>query len=279
MRPKRLPFTSSNHAIRHFRHALSLDERRVKFQPNLWHRLAPNQFEASKDPELGSGYVGQETPRMVRRELDERWPYGDTGQSTTGEPMKESDVQEVWFSGCHSDIGGGVIPDSSAHALSSISLRWMLKECTKLQVGLLFDKAALRRAGFPPSTFHPPSVLQQLSTKQPKPSTSNTLEVPPPVMPSLDGMLGSELPGQAVSTPPRRSFETHTSEDHIRMTADELDKEEALLPIHDQARKFMWWPLELMPLMHPYQDEHGNWQRTVRYVTVVTLQVIVDRRV
>ena len=264
--PKRLPFTSSNYAIRHFRHALALDERRAKFQPNLWHRPAPNKFEASKDPELGSGYVGQDTPRLVKKELNERWPYVEAVQGPAGEAMKETDVLEVWFSGCHSDIGGGSVPDSDAHALSSITLRWMLKECTKLQVGLLFDKAALRRAGFPPSTFHPPSVLQQLSIKQPKSTSSpNTLEVPQPVMPSLDGILGLELPSEAPSASPRRSFETHTSEDHFKMTADELDKEEALTPIHDQARKFMWWPLELMPLVYTYQDEHGNWRKTVRY--------------
>ena len=270
MIPKRLPFTSSNHAIRHFRHALSLDERRVKFQPNLWHRPAPNKYQADRDPELGSGYVGQSTPRMVKKELDERWPYGE---GTVGEPRKESNVEEVWFSGCHSDVGGGSVLDSEAHALSSISLRWMLKECTRLQVGLLFDKAALRRAGFPPSTFHPPAVLQQLSIKQAKSPAPNTLEVPPPVMPSLDGILGLELPGAAAATLPRRSYETHTSEDHFRMSADELDKEEALAPIHDQARKLGWWPLELMPLMHTYQDEHGNWHKTVRCVPIVALLV------
>lgn len=270
--PKRLPFTSSNHAIRHFRHALSLDERRAKFQPNLWHRPAPNKYQAAKDPELGSGYVGQTTPRLARRELDERWPYEQTVQGAS-EPRKETSVEEVWFSGCHSDVGGGVIPDTEAHALSSISLRWMLKECTKLQVGLLFDKAALRREGFPPSTFHPPSVLP---IKQHKVLSSNTLEVPPPVMASSDGILGLELPGESAGASPRRSFEEHTSEDHIRMTADELDKEEALVAIHDQARKFMWWPLELMPLVQTYQDEHGNWHKTVRCVRAVRVLVVVD---
>ena len=264
--PKHLPFTSSNYAIRHFRHALSLDERRAKFQPNLWHRLAPNELEASRDPELGSGYVGQGPPRLVKKELNERWPYKEVHQDTVGETIKETGVKEVWFSGCHSDIGGGSVEDCDAHALSAISLRWMLKECTKLQVGLLFDKAALRRAGLPPSTFHPPSVLQQLSIKQPKSGPSNTLEAPhPPVMPSLDGMLGSVLTSGAPDAPPRKSFETHTSGDHFRMMADELDKEEAVVAIHDQARKYAWWPLELMPLVHTYQDTHGNWHKTVRY--------------
>jgi len=36
-----LPFTTSNDAIKTFRHALSLDERRVKFRPNMWHRPSP----------------------------------------------------------------------------------------------------------------------------------------------------------------------------------------------------------------------------------------------
>ena len=266
--PKRLPFTSSNYAIRHFRHALSLDERRTKFQPNLWHRLAPNKLQASRDPELGSGYVGQSPPRLVKKELNERWSYRDAVHGTAGKPYNETTVEEVWFSGCHSDVGGGSVQDSDAHALSSISLRWMLKECTKLQVGLLFDKAALRRGGFPPSTFHPPSVLQQLSIKQPKLPPSNILEVRPPVMPSADGILGRVLfdADKAPGAPPKGSLETHTSGDHFRMAADELDKEEALSPMHDQARKLMWWPLELMPWLHTYQDEHGNWHRTVRYV-------------
>ena len=64
------------------------------------------------------------------------------------------------------------------------------------------------------------------------------------------------------------------------MTAGELDKEEALTPIHDQARKIMWWPLELMPLVYTYQDEHGNWHKTIRYALFsdgsATLLAIVD---
>ena len=42
IRSKTLPFTTTNTTIRTFRHALSLDERRAKFQPNLYHRLTPD---------------------------------------------------------------------------------------------------------------------------------------------------------------------------------------------------------------------------------------------
>jgi hypothetical protein len=169
-----------------------------------------------------------------------------------------------------------MVPDSHARALSSISLRWMLKECTKLQVGLLFDNAALRRNGIPPSTFHPPSVLRQVSVKQPKASTSNIPEGPPRVLPSEDGMLGVQLLGETADASSRVSFESHTSEDHFRMTADELDREEATAPIHDQTRGFTWWPLELLPLVQTYHDDQGNWHKTVRCVLIVSLLVIVD---
>ena len=37
--PKRLPFTKANNHIRYFRHAISLDERRVRFKANLWNRV------------------------------------------------------------------------------------------------------------------------------------------------------------------------------------------------------------------------------------------------
>jgi uncharacterized protein (DUF2235 family) len=36
-----LPFTNSNRSIKTFRHALALDERRTKFQPNYYHRPPP----------------------------------------------------------------------------------------------------------------------------------------------------------------------------------------------------------------------------------------------
>jgi uncharacterized protein (DUF2235 family) len=36
--PRALPFTTSNTVVNTFRHAISLDERRSKFQVNLWNR-------------------------------------------------------------------------------------------------------------------------------------------------------------------------------------------------------------------------------------------------
>ena len=59
--PRTLPFIAHNTAIRTFRHALSLDERRVKFKPDYFH--------------------------------------GDGDDCT--EADGNTDVKEVWFAGCH----------------------------------------------------------------------------------------------------------------------------------------------------------------------------------
>ena len=62
--PHTLPFTNSNAAIRYFRHAMALDERRVAYQVNHWHP--------------GRRYDPEDTD------------------------SKKTDVREVWFAGCHS---------------------------------------------------------------------------------------------------------------------------------------------------------------------------------
>ena len=60
--PRDLPFTASNTAVRYFRHALALDERRATFQANYWHRC--------------------------------KFPHDNVERPQT-------DVREVWFAGCH----------------------------------------------------------------------------------------------------------------------------------------------------------------------------------
>lgn len=42
-----LPFTTSNRAIKTFRHAISLDEHRSRFRPNLFHRASSGQDQES----------------------------------------------------------------------------------------------------------------------------------------------------------------------------------------------------------------------------------------
>lgn len=68
-----LPNTSENPIVRHVRHALALDERRVRFQANPWNTLKSESSEAI-DP---------------------------TSHDQTGIPGDERSVKEVWFAGTH----------------------------------------------------------------------------------------------------------------------------------------------------------------------------------
>ncbi|KAJ3523483.1 hypothetical protein NMY22_g11420 [Coprinellus aureogranulatus] len=141
-----LPFTNSNKSIKTFRHALALDERRVKFQPNYYHRPAPNEQAAALDPEHGS-YVkkrsGSESTSSTLPVEDEelevpkcqffgRIPRKSKTTKALIEAKKDGavkaryvpenqlvrvvsekgevdDVLEVWFAGCHS---GKLVPIS-----------------------------------------------------------------------------------------------------------------------------------------------------------------------
>ena len=45
-------------------------------------------------------------------------------------------IEQVWFPGCHSDVGGGV----SSEGLSSLSLYWMISRMADYKLGLMLDQ-------------------------------------------------------------------------------------------------------------------------------------------
>ena len=51
-------------------------------------------------------------------------------------PQANMDIQQVWFSGAHSNIGGSYKPDKDGSLLSDIPLAWMLKEAKKAGLGM-----------------------------------------------------------------------------------------------------------------------------------------------
>ena len=99
IRPVRFFHLRHNPGVFDVRHALALDEKRSWFQCTTWGGL---------DRDLNQ--------RDGRRPCSPRaWkPEPNAGQM----------VKEVWFRGCHSDIGGGKAERQNAE----ITLRWMLRE-------------------------------------------------------------------------------------------------------------------------------------------------------
>ncbi|KAJ7740261.1 hypothetical protein DFH07DRAFT_982833 [Mycena maculata] len=112
-----LPFSANNSSIKILRHAVSLDEHRVRYLP----------------------YLCEPKP------------------SSTSLKAGAEDVLEVWFAGCHSDIGGGAVADGVARSLSDITLRWMVRQAMASECDIQFDNEALARAQISPTSSIEPS--------------------------------------------------------------------------------------------------------------------------
>ena len=85
--------------------------------------------------------------------LDEtRWKYSPRLYTDEGPPeLPGQTFRQVWFNGCHSDVGG-----SYARAeLSDIALRWMLDEAAAPGVDVRFDEATVSKiVGDPNGLLH-----------------------------------------------------------------------------------------------------------------------------
>jgi uncharacterized protein (DUF2235 family) len=91
--PQGLPNTRHNPIVNTVRHALSIDEQRSTFVQTSW----------------GWGDLDVET-----------------GCPLPTEAQRNKDVHEVWFTGDHSDVGGGY--EDAESGLAKISLKWMIGE-------------------------------------------------------------------------------------------------------------------------------------------------------
>lgn len=104
---EQLPRTTENPCVEYFRHALAIDERRRMFRPLHW-----------KEPQLFKSN-----------------PF------VSDEDASPQDIQQLWFAGVHSDIGGGYAENSSGAA--KYPLAWMIDEAR--DVGLLFREVMVKR--------------------------------------------------------------------------------------------------------------------------------------
>ncbi|OSD00889.1 hypothetical protein PYCCODRAFT_1436952 [Trametes coccinea BRFM310] len=238
--PRRLPFTSSNKSIRVFRHALALDERRARFQPNLFKRgskadaqrgTRPGDMPRSDTeyatrvpvaadphataPKQSGGGKGKST--LKKKENSERRKQREFERMFNSQDGCEwqgtTDVLEVWFAGCHCDVGGGSVTDDTPHTLARIPLRWMVRECFKTDTGIRFHAELLKQIGLDPAALHP-----------------IVIDRPPPIEPSSVHFESAAPPVPYT-------------------TEEEHEVRDALSPIYDQLdlAKY-WWLLEFLPM-------------------------------
>ncbi len=71
-----------------------------------------------------------------------RVPWGNTRERRETQAGEPEWLQQIWFAGCHSDIGGSY-PECESR-LSDISLGWMIEQVKALPAPLLLDESVLR---------------------------------------------------------------------------------------------------------------------------------------
>ena len=95
--------SSAAHAC-HFRHALALDELRVKFMPEYFHEMNSQTNDGKQYITTSLDVEHTATPASERREFT----VSDNGANGTGlsgdKKNNPTDIKEVWFAGSHSDV-------------------------------------------------------------------------------------------------------------------------------------------------------------------------------
>ena len=166
-------------------------------------------------------------------------------------------VEEVWFAGCHCDVGGqhptfdhklvslilsisstgGTVPDVCRHSLADIPLRWMVKQVVLSQCGVLFDDAALRRADIEISTIFPTDAYQ----------------------PTVGDVWNKRSQiSKSPTTSGREDANGHSGHD----AAEEFPADrDVLADCHDELKlRKGWWMLEMLPMKYAWQEANGKWK-------------------
>jgi len=163
----------------------------------------------------------------------------------------KTNILEVWFAGCHCDVGGGSVSNKTRHSLARISLRWMVRECFKANTGIMFHSEKLLDIGLDPTTLYP-FVLPR----------------PPPL--SVKEHRIPELPATPIPIQSHKYLtKQHHPEVHQRLleskvpflgTEEEEEVRDAVSPKYDQLHmKKLWWILELLPMKLRYQRSNDQW--------------------
>lgn len=137
--PLRLLDLAQNPMLQRARHAVSIDERRCFYLDNLW----------------GPAVDVQLPPVLIEHPPVPPFPV-------------TQDIQQVWFSGVHSDVGGSYPQLQSG--LANTTLEWMMGEAEK--AGAIFDPERQRMILGTPGPGEPTILTTALAPLYEKPKSS-----------------------------------------------------------------------------------------------------------
>ncbi|KAI5116432.1 hypothetical protein M0805_000211 [Coniferiporia weirii] len=310
--PRRLPFTKSNTCINTFRHALSLDEHRAKFKQNNYqfptkeeavldqviverqkkikHKHLRHNSKAVLEDIADAARHGAEVIKRVGSRSNSRKDDTDEGQEMRLEEMytnydKPTDALEVWFAGCHCDIGGGSVPNDTRHSLARITLRWMIRECFLTNTGIQFEADKLRDiAGIDPANLYPivkprppplpvpvPAPITPMNpAKAAKASMKAEKAKKRTVLAETENLQSSPMDasfGDKSEAPERTEEDRSVNSDDdggAFLGEEEEELRDALCPIYDQLKLAPpWWLLEILPMSEREQKDDGTWTKRI----------------
>jgi len=149
------------------------------------------------------------------------------------------------LAGCHADVGGGSHGTDEKDSLSSITLRWMIKECFAAKTGILFNEH-LQDIGL---KYDP--LSDNVYTDN---NPINLRDIPKDVAVNHRSAFFAVL----------EMLETYLPGIDLTLESKE-DSCDAVAPLYNQLELApFWWILELLPLLGTYQQEDGTWLRQRR---------------
>lgn len=240
--PRKLPLSSTPTCrASHFRHAMALDERRAKFKVSRYRQR---------------DYTG--------------WKVLAEDNEKDFEQDARTDVLEVWFAGCHADVGGGAVKNEVRHKLSQIPLRWMIRQCFDCDTGIIFKAPRLAEEGLDVHTLWP--QYSQLPKPSGAPPHKDLLER------KANGGLGAIIRRASVLEPvkhdePMGMHHVKLYEDHEKrkLSSDWIPEQvedyfDSMEKINDQLVDAKgWWVLELWPVKVRLQPKNSDgWIKKVR---------------
>ncbi|GAA6016791.1 hypothetical protein JCM11491_001808 [Sporobolomyces phaffii] len=243
--PRTLPFAQGTNYIRHFRQALSLDERRARFaeQPYIFDTTEP--------------------------------PFSSVAGAYFAAPPAPCSVKEVWFAGAHSNVGGGefVYDGDVSPSLSNLSFKWMVREA--VEAGMQLDHHALSTSPiFSPFYTSAQRVVDRIHSK-------NTTEKDDAVVDfiqrcrshskDVDELACAVVFFAAQPNPLSTADALALRGDHLSFSIQSSNtsgkgisvKFKALYKrVTARAMAFAWWLLEVSPTLKIVWDVDGETRRT-----------------
>lgn len=240
--PRTLPFAFGASYIRTFRHALALDEARARYYPQPW---------ISED--------------ALANEPEDSLP---------------TDVKEVWFSGAHSNVGGGEFAYDGGRtpALAHLSLRWMLREAVEAGFEVDPERVAV-------SPLFAPFVeraRRALDARERDEALEEFLKRAKANNQELDELMAAVVFLAARPSPEATAAALSPRANHVSFRLEKRPPDERKRRgwkgrvadwwdrVQTRAMTAFWWLLELSPTVKVFWDIEGNSRKwSIRCVAVL----------